>query len=339
MRAKLVSVLMAICMVIAFMPVMTDYVSAVSVATPTITSLSSEGNKDGRLIVGIDNSANASILINTTIQINNITTNETKEVAGNTTRYTFQGLTPGRTYQVRVRTVYYDRSSNQYYYSSWSPAVAALVEGGKDEAKPIQLNTWYRGTTSDYPEIFSFQTTGRADSKYRFFVRTTYAKISWFETMIEMVGTDTLLGYAAFYEKDSPVSSIYAPLQALNPNTTYKIRVFGRGSALTYERDVDYEFVVEEILALPAKGKVTSWKGGKKKATVKFSKLAKATRYQIGYKKKGGSYKYIYTTNTTKTIKKLSKKKYYYVKVRGQRYVDGAYYSGPWSAVKKAKVK
>ena len=94
---------------------------------------------------------------------------------------------------------------------------------------------------------------------------------------------------------------------------------------------------------VPKKDGIARLTSGKKKLTVKTSSKVSATGgaiYQIAYKKKGTSkWKYTTTKTTSKTIKKLKAKKYYYVKVRAYKSVGGKKYYGAWSKTKKVKVK
>lgn len=78
----------------------------------------------------------------------------------------------------------------------------------------------------------------------------------------------------------------------------------------------------------------------KKKLYVKYSSAVGVSGYQIAYRKKGASHwSYKTTSSRSKTITGLSRKKYYYVKVRS--YVDtsqGRLYSS-YTASKKVKTK
>ncbi|MDO4393819.1 MAG: Ig-like domain-containing protein [Bacillota bacterium] len=86
-------------------------------------------------------------------------------------------------------------------------------------------------------------------------------------------------------------------------------------------------------------------KSGKKKMTVKWSKMSGITGYQIAYSRNakfasGNKYAYVTKYSTvSKTIKKLTKKKYYYVKVRAYKTVGGTKYYGSYSSVRKAKIR
>ena len=78
----------------------------------------------------------------------------------------------------------------------------------------------------------------------------------------------------------------------------------------------------------------------KKSIYIKWKKVSGAKGYQIAYRKMGpNKYKYIKTTKTSKTIKKLKSKKYHQVKVRAYKTVSGKKVYGPWSKVKKKKIK
>lgn len=85
-------------------------------------------------------------------------------------------------------------------------------------------------------------------------------------------------------------------------------------------------------------------KAGKKKITVKWSKISGASGYVI-YRssKKSSGYKAVKTIKNGKTVsftnKKLKKGKKYYYKVRAYRTVNGKKVYGPLSAVKYAKSK
>lgn len=143
---------------------------------------------------------------------------------------------------------------------------------------------------------------------------------------IHAQGGTSSSGYMWYWAGDSPANQIFG------------INVVAGDSDGKYVES-HMKFMIKELIALPAKGKITMATASKKKVTVRYSKLSKASRYQIAYKRSGSGYKYVTTTSTSKTIKGLKSKKYYYIKVRGQRYVDGTYYSGSWSTAKKVKVK
>lgn len=89
---------------------------------------------------------------------------------------------------------------------------------------------------------------------------------------------------------------------------------------------------------VPRKPVVKTLTAGSKKLTVKMSMKVSSTggsKYQIAYRVKGSStWKYVTTTNQSKTITGLKSGKTYQVKVRSKKTVDGRTYSSEWSTVK-----
>lgn len=81
--------------------------------------------------------------------------------------------------------------------------------------------------------------------------------------------------------------------------------------------------------------------GGKGKIVVKWKKSTAAKGYQLQYStnKKFISKKTKTTNKTSMTIKKLKKKKTYYIRVRAYKIVNGKKSYGKWSSVKKIKMK
>ena len=114
---------------------------------------------------------------------------------------------------------------------------------------------------------------------------------------------------------------------------SYTVDVYGKG-------DVTGTTSAKYVIT-PAKMKTPSVKAGKKKLTVKWKKLGGGSQtYQIYVLKKGTKKaKYYISTGSSKTIKKLSKKKYYYTKIRSYKKINGKTYYGSWSGTKKVKVK
>ena len=92
----------------------------------------------------------------------------------------------------------------------------------------------------------------------------------------------------------------------------------------------------------PSKVKIKSAKNSKKKTVVvKYKKAANAKVYQVWYatNKKFKKAKKKFTTKLKYKIKKLKKKKTYYVKVRGYNLNGKVKVFGPFSKVKKVKVR
>lgn len=78
-----------------------------------------------------------------------------------------------------------------------------------------------------------------------------------------------------------------------------------------------------------------------KKLKISFKKVKNADGYEIQYStsKKFKKAKTLQTTKKSYTVKKLKKKKTYYVRVRAYRYVEGKLYYGAYSSTKKVKIK
>ena len=76
---------------------------------------------------------------------------------------------------------------------------------------------------------------------------------------------------------------------------------------------------------------------------VKWKKNSKANGYQIQYAKNSKFTNYARKTVSSKkvsvTLKKLTKKKTYYIRIRCYRKTGGKTYFSPWSNVRKIKIK
>ncbi len=112
----------------------------------------------------------------------------------------------------------------------------------------------------------------------------------------------------------------------------YTVKVTGTGE---YIGTASASYVIT-----PAKMAKPTVKKAKKKITVTWKKLGGGSQtYQIAVKKKGGKWKYYTSTGSSKTIKKLTSKKKYTVKIRSYKKINGKTYYGSWSASKTVKVK
>ena len=90
--------------------------------------------------------------------------------------------------------------------------------------------------------------------------------------------------------------------------------------------------------------KITMWKitqKGKGKVKVIWKKVIGSSGYQVQYSlnKKMRAAKLKKCKAASLTIKKLKKKKTYYVRVRAYKYVNGKKVYGKWSSIKKVKIK
>ncbi|MBR3149104.1 MAG: fibronectin type III domain-containing protein [Eubacterium sp.] len=93
----------------------------------------------------------------------------------------------------------------------------------------------------------------------------------------------------------------------------------------------------------PSKPNISKLKTSKKTITVSWKKLD-ATGYELqrcqkkGFKKKVKKMK-LSKKATSKKMKKLSKGKRYYFRIRAYKTIDGKKYYSPWSKVKSIKCK
>lgn len=142
------------------------------------------------------------------------------------------------------------------------------------------------------------------------------------------------------YRNENPLAtSALGQWNDLNKNgTCYDESFFGLenfGFICEWESSNDYE---KHITTKPTKVKsVTTARVGKK-AKVTWKKTSGASGYQVKYstgkKFKASKTKTKFTTKTSVILKKLSKKKKYYVKVRAYKTVNGKKLYGKWSRVK-----
>ena len=126
--------------------------------------------------------------------------------------------------------------------------------------------------------------------------------------------------------------------QNLKPNSTYYVEVdsWARNNGFS----PSYAIRVSKKILKPKAPALKSVKPGKKKITVKYSKVKYTTKYQLQLKKGDGDWKtYNNGTKLKKVFKKLKKGKKYSVRVRAARKVDGKWYYGKWSKKKTVKVK
>ena len=103
--------------------------------------------------------------------------------------------------------------------------------------------------------------------------------------------------------------------------------------------------VVKSFKVNPPKSSISKLSAGKKQFKATWKKVTSYTSgYQIQYStsSKFSSPKTVTitkNTSTSKTIKSLKSKKYYYVRVRTYKSVSGTKYYSAWSSAKKVKTK
>ena len=126
--------------------------------------------------------------------------------------------------------------------------------------------------------------------------------------------------------------------------TTYKLKVRAVKTVNGKTYYGPYSDVLKTTTATD-KTKITKTKGAKKKLTVNWKKISKATGYQIQvatdkkFTKNKKSVTITKNKTISKTIKKLKSKKKYYIRVRTYRKVAGKKVYSSWSSVKNIKTK
>ena len=118
---------------------------------------------------------------------------------------------------------------------------------------------------------------------------------------------------------------------------TAKITITGKGN-YTGTKTIKFKIVPKRVTL----SSVKNAKG--KKLTVKWKKNTTVTGYQIQYStsKSFKSSKTVTVSgykNTSKTVSKLTKKKWYYVRIRGYKTVSGTKYYSSWSSAKADKIR
>ena len=147
----------------------------------------------------------------------------------------------------------------------------------------------------------------------------------------------------------------YAETDACEPSSASCKLTITDGSSASWTKDPDKNnswfapdgtqvIVAPAKVSAPAKTSISKLIKGKKAVTVKWKKKSDVTGYQIRYSlkssMKGSKTVTVKSAKTTsKKVKKLKKKKKYYVQVRTYKVVNGKTYWSSWSAKKSVKTK
>lgn len=146
------------------------------------------------------------------------------------------------------------------------------------------------------------------------------------------------------YERLGTSYSNGGQVYGLLSGTTYKLKVRAVKTVNGKTYYGPYSDVLKTTTATD-KTKITKTKGAKKKLTVNWKKISKATGYQIQvatdkkFTKNKKSVTITKNKTISKTIKKLKSKKKYYIRVRTYRKVAGKKVYSSWSSVKNIKTK
>jgi hypothetical protein len=131
---------------------------------------------------------------------------------------------------------------------------------------------------------------------------------------------------------------------------TYRIMVLNKPYNNTGNMILRYDLTVNSVIRDLPGVSVTKAYGGKKSFTLKWKKLSKAkqkkiSKIQIQYSTSSefssGTTKSVYAKNTAsfKMLGKLKAKKYYYIRVRGYKKINGIKHYSEWSKAVKVRTK
>lgn len=253
----------------------------------------------------------------------------------------FIGLDQG-TYFVRLRPEYpsysHDRTTN--YNFSFAPTEYCESENDNSrlDATPMKVGVAYTGylgsgfgctsDDKDYEDNYKIQL--KKGQVYRFTYDTGKGT-----TIVKMLGKDS--------EPDNTWPSTDAKKFCLAPGKTFIAPYSGTYYIRIYNYSNDqYKYTVKVENLSPEKVNLTSVKAGKASLTVKWKKV-NCDGYQIQYSTKknfkGAKSVTVSRKKASATIKKLSSKKKYYVRIRPYLNVENKKAYLAWSKVKSIKVK
>ncbi len=196
----------------------------------------------------------------------------------------------------------------------------------------------YSGTKTLYFNILPSKT-----SKITPTCATASIKASWSKVTGASGYKVELLNSKGKVAKTATTTKTSYTFKKLSKVTTYKVRVT---AYKTIDSKKVYSKASTTITTSTAPAKVTLSKAtaGSKQATVAWKTVSGASGYEVMYST-SSKFKSTRTATVKKgsskktTIKKLTKGKKYYFKVRAYKTVDGKKVYGAWSAVKNVKVK
>lgn len=164
---------------------------------------------------------------------------------------------------------------------------------------------------------------------------TWKVKLKW----AKVPGADKYVVYRATkkngkYKKIGTTTSTFYRNYKLTANKKYYYKV------VSYDSRAGASSKVVAAKASLRKVTINSASAGRKTVTLKWNEVSGARRYQVYMRIPGGKYKLVAITKKTSfKQKKLKSKKSYSFKVRAYKTIKGKRYYGPYSAVKRVKVK
>lgn len=288
----------------------------------------------------------------TTIQSSDFYTSSSS-ISGKITETKDKIRVPSGTYYIKLnRKSYYDFYNGDYTLKVLNVSEGANVESeyndALNQANPIAISSSYMGNlnNSDDVDYYSFSVSTYHLYKTKF----SYSPIGQYSITLYKVdasGKINALLVSDFYNANNTKTT--SNLTEYGNNTglyagNYLIAI-KRKSYSTYS-NADYQFSLQLVNSTTKPGKVTSLSAKNTKTkTIKISykKVSSANGYQVAYstsKNFKKQVKYKLTTSTSLQLKKLTKKKTYYIKARAYKLNSTkTKLYGPWSTVKKVTIK
>lgn len=251
---------------------------------------------------------------------------------GTTEKYDLEKMiNPSTQYYVKVssRDVL---GMNQANYEFSIIKVADDVKDTSVEAKVIKLNQSYQQTIENSTDIDCYKITTSNYTDYKIALKTTAMNSNVELKIFKDKDLTQEIRCVECYDKNTLTSNNAIKL---TPYRTYYVTVTGNENS---------KYTIGINAAAPANNKAKAQTVKKtRQVTISWSKVNKATGYEVYRAVKNGSYKKVATIKSAKTVKwidKKVKKGYTYkYKVRAYAKVKGKTYYSAYSAEKAVKVK
>lgn len=239
-------------------------------------------------------------------------------------------LNPSKQYYVKVSG---STGMEQANYQLAIIKVSDDVQDTVDKAKKIELNNSYKQTIENKEDVDCFKITTSNYTDYKITLKGTSAN-GWINYYIYKDKDMTLLAKEGYISGKDTISKQDSAVK-LTPYKTYYIKIAGAENS---------KYTIGINAAAPANNKAKAQTVKKtRQVTISWSKVNKATGYEVYRAVKNGSYKKVATIKSAKTVKwidKKVKKGYTYkYKVRAYAKVKGKTYYSAYSAEKAVKVK
>lgn len=256
-----------------------------------------------------------------------------KTIKLSTTTYTYNGSVKTPTITVK--------DSNSKTLKKGTDYTLSFASGRKNTGK-YSVTVTFKGKYSG-KKVLYFNILPSKTSKITPTCGTTSIKASWKKVTGASGYKVELLNSKGKVVKTVATTKTAYTFEKLSKVTTYKIKV-------TAYKTIDSKKVYSTVSTTittstaPAKATLSKVTAGSNSATPTWKKVSSASGYEVMYStsSKFSSSKTATVSkgsSTKTTIKKLTKGKKYYFKVRAYKTVDGKKIYSAWSAVKSVKVK